>query len=71
VAVRTYRGVSAVCTEPLITGTKLTSFVDWHAQTQHETKALLLAQDYDAISKDLRNGTVEILHPEMLPQRNR
>jgi hypothetical protein len=27
-AVRAYRGVSAVCTEPLITGTKLTVLAD-------------------------------------------
>jgi hypothetical protein len=27
--------------------------------------------DYDAVAEDLENGTVEILHPEMLPQRNR
>src|SRR6266404_4812992 len=26
------------------------------AHTQHETKALLLAQDYDAIAEDLENG---------------
>lgn len=42
-------------------------------QTHHETKALLLrvAQDYDDIAEDVENGAVEILHPEMLPQRNR
>jgi hypothetical protein len=43
------------------------------AQIQDETKALLriVVQDYDDIAEDLENGAVEILDPEMLPQRNR
>ena len=44
------------------------------AQTQHETKVLLLqrvAQGYDDIAEDLENRAVDIKHPELLPQRNR
>jgi hypothetical protein len=43
------------------------------AQTQYETKGLLqrVAQDYDELAEDLKNGAVEIRHPEMLPQKKR
>ena len=32
---------------------------------------LHVAQDFDDIAEDLENGSVEIRHPELLPQRRR
>ena len=56
-AVRAYRGVShnmhrAACFRHQADRVRRSA----RAHTQHETKALLLAQDYDVIAEDLENG---------------
>ena len=40
------------------------------AQTQHETRAVLLgvAQDYDELAEDLEDEATEIRHPELMAE---